>query len=125
MFSGGTAVNPWYVGLINDTPTIAAADAMDSHAGWTEFTAYDEATRQEYTEVRSSQTLSNTAAPATFTISTNASVIAGAFLASSSTKTGTTGTLMCAVAFTGGDKSADDGDTLQVTYTFAAADDGA
>jgi hypothetical protein len=125
VFSGATAIATWYVGLINDGPTLAAADVPNSHAGWTEFTAYDEATRQEYVEVRSSQTLSNTASKATFTVSTNSSVIAGAFLASASAKSATTGTLISEVAFTGGDKSADDGDTLQVTYTFAGADDGA
>ena len=125
VFSGGTAVATWYMGLINDTPTLAAADTAASHAGWTEFTAYDEAVRQEYVETRSSQTESNAASKAVFTISTNGSVIAGAFLASLSTKSGATGTLLCEVAFTGGDKSADDGDTLSVTYTFAGADDGA
>jgi hypothetical protein len=125
VFSGGSAVATWYVGLINDAPTLAAADTSASHAGWTEFTAYDEATRVEYSETRTNQTESNSAAKAAFTISTNSSVIAGAFLISNSTKSGSTGTLLCEVAFTGGDKSADDGDTLQVTYTFAAADDGA
>lgn len=125
VFSGGTQRTTWYVGLVSDTPTFAAADGSTSHAGWTEFTAYDEAARQEYKEKRTNQTLSNSTDKASFTVSTNGSVIAGAFLISGSTKSGTTGTLIAEVGFTGGDKSADDGDTLSVTYTFTAADDGA
>jgi hypothetical protein len=123
--SGATAITSWYVGLINDTPTIAAGDTMASHAGWTEFTAYDEATREAWTEAGvSAQSITNGASVATFTISTNSSVIAGAFLASDSTKSGTTGTLFAAAAFSS-DKNADDGDTLEVTYAISAADDGA
>ena len=34
------------------------------------------------------------------------------------------GILVAVAAFTGGDKSADDGDTLNVQYDFTAADDG-
>lgn len=123
--SGGTPITAWYVGLINDAPTIAAGDTMASHAGWTEFTAYDEATREAWTEAGvSARTVTNAASVATFTISTNASVIAGAFLTSVNTKSGTTGTLFAAAAFSS-DKNADDGDTLEVTYAISAADDGA
>jgi hypothetical protein len=98
---------------------------MTTHAGWTEFVHYDEATRQDYTEVRTNQSLSNTAAKATFTVSVDSSIIGGAFLASANGKNATSGTLLCGAAFTGGNKSADDNDTLEVTYTFTAGDDGA
>jgi hypothetical protein len=125
VFSSGAAVAPWYIGLADATPSPAAADTMASHAGWTEFAAYDEAARQEYVEVRSNQSLTNAASKAAFTISTDSSSIGGAFLTSLSTKSGETGTLLCAAAFTGGNKAADDGDTLEVTYTFSAGDDGA
>lgn len=124
VFSGSTQVTTWYIGLTASSPTPASADTMSSHSGWSEFTAYDEATRQEYVEVRSSQQLSNTASKATFTISTDSSSIGGAFITSSNTKSGTSGTLMCIAAFSTGNKSADDNDILQVTYTFTAADDG-
>lgn len=123
--SGGTPITAWYVGLINDTPTIAAGDTMASHAGWTEFVAYDEATREAWTEAGvSARTITNAASVATFTISTNTSVIAGAFLTSVNTKSGDTGTLLAAAAFSS-DKNGDDGDTLEVTYAISAADDGA
>lgn len=123
--SAGTPVTTWYVGLTAATPTVAAGDTMGSHGGWTEFTAYDEAARQTWTDGGvSSQSVSNTASKAEFTVSTNSSSIGGAFLTSDSTKSGSTGTLYAVVAFTGGNKAADDGDTLSVTYTFTAADDG-
>jgi hypothetical protein len=123
--SGGTQITSWFVGLTAASPTIAAADTMSSHAGWTEFTSYDESTREAFVDGGvSSQSLSNTASKAEFTISANGSSIGGAFLTSNSTKGGTTGTLYAAVAFSGGNKSADDNDVLQVTYTFTAADDG-
>ncbi len=125
VFSGGTQVAPWYVGLTAASPTPAAADTMSSHGGWTEFTDYDEAARQEYVETRTGQELSNSGSKASFAVNQDASSIGGAFLTSDSTKSGTTGTLMCVAAFSGGNKSADDGDTLEVTYTFSAADDGA
>jgi hypothetical protein len=34
-----------YIGLTDATPTIAAADTMASHSGWTEVTAYSESAR--------------------------------------------------------------------------------
>ncbi len=114
-------VDPWYVGLAGTTPTIASGDTMASHAGWTQMINYDEATRQEFTNVRTAQAVANTASTADFTIST-ASTIGGGFLGSDNTKNGSTGTLLCAVAFTGGNKFASDDDTIAVTYTFSAAD---
>ena len=124
IFSAATQVTVWYVGLTAATPSPAAADTMGSHAGWTLFTAFDEAALPAWVEVRTNQSMDNSASKAAFTISTNSSSIGGAFLCSLSGKAGTTGTLMCAAAFTGGNKAADDNDTLQVTYTFSAADDG-
>lgn len=125
VFSGSAQVTTWYVGLMASSPTVASGNTMASHAGWTEFANYDEAGHQEYVEVRSNQQLTNAASKATFTVSADSSVIGGAFLTSASAKSVTTGTLMCGAAFTGGNKSADKDDTLEVTYTFTAGDDGA
>ena len=120
--SGGTPITTWYVGLVSGTPTIAAGNTMSSHAGWTEITAYDEANRPAWTDGGvSGQAVSNTASPASFTISTDDTTIGGAFLTSSNTKGGTTGTLYAAGAFTSGNKSLDDGDTLEVTASFTSA----
>jgi hypothetical protein len=43
--------------------------------------------------------------------------VAGAFLTTDSTKSGTTGILYSAGSFTGGNRSIASGDTLNVTYT--------
>jgi hypothetical protein len=98
---------------------------MASHAGWTEVTAYDEAVRQTFTDARTGQQVDNDGNEAVFTIDTNSTTIGGAFLTSVSTKGDGPGELLCVAAFTGGDKSADDNDTLTVDYVFSAADDGA
>lgn len=123
--SGGTPDTTWFVGLTDGTPTVAAGDTMVTHAGWVEVTAYSEATREAFVEAGvSGQSISNTAAPAQFTINADTTVIGGAFLAADSAKGGTAGILFSVVAFTAGDKSLDTSDTLDVTYTVTAADDG-
>ena len=120
--SGATQVTSWYVGLTDGTPTAAAGDTMASHAGWTEVTAYDEATRVAWTDGGvSNQSVSNSGSAAEFTISTNSTTVGGAFLVSNSTKGGTTGTLYAVGAFSAGDKQLDDSDVLTVTATFTAA----
>jgi hypothetical protein len=83
----------WFVGL-KAAGVVAAGDTMASHAGWTEVAVYDEATRPAWTKNGASTTgaMSNSSARATFTI--NATVtVAGAFLTSNNTKSGTTGVL--------------------------------
>jgi len=122
--SATSQVDPWYVGLTDGTPTPAAGDTAASHGGWTEVTAYDEANRQTFTDARADQQVDNDGNEATFTISSDSTTIGGAFLISDNTKGGSSGTLLCVAAFSGGDKSADDDDTLEVEYQFTAADDG-
>jgi hypothetical protein len=120
---GETPVSPWYVGLKN-TGAPAAGDTMASHSGWTENANYDEVTRQEYEEAAaSSQSITNSANKAAFTIDTDSQTIYGAFLVSDSTKSGSGGTLLCVANFASA-KACDDNDVLQVTYTISAADDG-
>lgn len=108
-------ITTWYLGLVSSTPTIAAGDTMSSHAGWTEVATYDEAARQTWTGVAGSAGVStNSASPAVFTISGTVTV-GGVFLTSVSTKSGTTGTLFSAKAFSS-DRALVDNDTLTVTY---------
>lgn len=121
LFAGASQITTWYVMLLASTPVPAAADTMSSHSGWTEQTGYTEGTRQEYVDVRTAQTVSNTASKATFTFS-GSGTIGGAALTSSNTKGGTTGTLLCASAFSTGDEVFSAGGTLEVTYEFSAAD---
>jgi hypothetical protein len=123
LFKSGTQIDPWYVGLTDGAPSPAVGDTLGSHTGWSEVTAYSESGRQEFVDgAIGSQSLDNSGSKASYSIDTNSTTIGGAFLASASS--GTTGTLLCVAAFSGGNKSADSGDTLEVQYTFSAADDG-
>lgn len=125
--SGGTPITSWFVGLTDDTPSPAAGDTMASHGGWTEFTEYSQATRVAWTDGGvSGQSVSNSGSPASFSVnnSTNGG-LGGLFLVSESTKGGTTGTLYAVVALTGGNRVVNNGDTINATYTFTMADDGA
>jgi hypothetical protein len=117
---GTTPISSWYMGLTAGTPTIAAGDILGTHTGWTEVTTYSESTRQAWTGVRSSQTISNTASKAVFTFASG-TTLGGAFLCSQSNKASTTGTLLSGSAFSGGNEVFSSGGTLTVTYTFAAS----
>lgn len=124
--SGGTPITTWYLMLMSATPTPAAGDTMSSHAGWTEFTGYSESVRQTWTDGGvSSGVVTNSASAAVFTSNANSQSVGGAALTSVSTKSGTTGTLFAAGAFSGGNKALDDTETLTVTAQFTFADDGA
>ena len=121
LLHGTTPVSPWYIGLKN-TGSPAAGDTLASHAGWTENSNYA-GDRKEFVEgAASSQSTDNVGNEASFAINADAQTIAGAFLCSVATTT--TGILLCAADFASS-KSCDDGDTLEVTYTISAADDGA
>lgn len=116
-FNGGTPITAWYIGLINNASfsALSNADTMGSHAGWIEATAYDEATRPEWTAgTAASRSITNAA---TVDFSINATItLKGIFITSVSTKSGTTGTLWSTAAFAS-NVSAVNGDTLKVTYT--------
>jgi len=116
----GVSAPTWYIGLTDGTPSAAAGDTMASHAGWTEVTAYDEANRVEFQEgTISSGSVDNSGNTATFTVSANSTTVGGAFLVNNNTKGGSTGDLLAVGAFTAGDKSLDDNDTLDVTLTLS------
>ena len=122
--SGYTAA--WYLGLVQGPgsgTTYAAANTLASHAGWTELvpgTAYT-GNRKVVTfgtaTTADPSVISNSASPSTFAMLVNSTVVAGAFLCS--VASGTSGVLFSAGDFTGGDKTVDNGDTLNVTYTFS------
>lgn len=117
-FHGTTQVTTWYCGLKN-TGTIAAADTLASHSGWTENSNYA-GNRKAYEEAAASgQSMTNSASKAVFTISADSQTIAGAFLCSA--ETGTSGTLFCVADFASA-KSADNGDVINLTYQLTAAD---
>jgi len=114
--SGYTAA--WSVGL-KGTGTVAAGDTMASHAGWSEITAYSESTRQTLTlAAASGGSATNSASKAVFNVNGSATVD-GYFVTTSSTKSGTTGTLYNAVTFSGGSRAVTSGDILSVTVTLS------
>jgi hypothetical protein len=110
-------ITAWFVGLLSPTPTIAAADTMAAHAGWTEVVAYSDSTRKAWTGVAGAAGVStNGAAPAVFTCDTNDTGVGGVFLTSVNTKGGATGTLFSGKAFAA-NRTLQSGDTLTVTYS--------
>ena len=119
--SGGTQDTTWFLGLTADSPTFAAADTLASHAGWTEFTDYDESNRVAFTDGGvSSQSLDNSGSPAQFTSSSDSNSVGGSFL--TGVNTGTSGRIYAGAAF-GSNKGLDSAETIDVTATFTAADD--
>jgi len=123
-FSGSTYTATWYIGLYGagSTNNPAAGDTAASHAGWTEVTAYSQATRPQASfgaaTTADPSVISNSGSPAAFSIN-GTTTVGGAFLISNDTKGGTTGVLFSASDFTGGDRSVVNGDTLNVTYQFS------
>lgn len=116
--SNGTRVSTWYMGLVNNSGFSAfdPDDTMASHAGWSELTEYDEATRETLVFGAPAGGVVATSAFCEFTI--NATVaIKGAFITSVATKADNTGILRATGAFTGGSvlNFADDG-VLQLSY---------
>jgi hypothetical protein len=122
--SGYTAA--WYLGLVEGPgsgTTYAAGNTLASHAGWTElvpgtdYTGNRKAVTFGTATTADPSVISNSASPSSFAMLVNATVVAGAFLCT--VASGTSGILFSAGDFTGGDKTVDNGDTLNVTYTFS------
>jgi len=126
-FAGSGYTAAWYLGLVNGgtSPTYNAADTMSSHSGWTEVTGYSNATRPAASFGSATASGGGAGSAGTGTISTSATAfninatntVAGAFLTTSNTIGGTTGTLFSAGSFTSGNRSVLSGDVLNVTWT--------
>jgi hypothetical protein len=113
-------VDPWYIGLINDSPSPAPldADTMLSHAGWVEWTNYDETFRQDYNpDAAAAKAISNPT-PATFTMAGGGDIW-GIFITSDSAKSGTAGLLWTTANFTSV-LTVVALDVLKITYTLTA-----
>lgn len=109
------------IGLTDDSPTIVAGDTMASHAGWVEAQGYSESVRQDFTPgTVASESVDNSASKASYSINAT-DTIGGIFLCDDDTKGGTSGILLGAAAFSGGDKAVANLDTLNVTLTCTAA----
>ena len=124
-FTGSGYTATWYLGLYGAAASNnpAAGDTMALHAGWTEVTAYSQATRPACTfgtpTTADPSVATNAALPASYSIN-GTTTIGGAFLTSDNAKNGTAGILFSAADFSSpGDRSVVSGDTLTVTYTFS------
>lgn len=126
-FKGAAYTAAFYFGLVDGAvaPAYNSGDTMASHAGWTENIAYSNATRVAAAFGTASGSGGGAGAAGTGSLASSAAVfninatatIAGAFLTTVNTKSGTTGTLFSAGSFSGGNRSVVNGDTLNVTYT--------
>lgn len=123
MFHASTQITTWYVAIFenNYTPLVTNTYATP---GYTESTAYDEATRPAYVEAASaSKVMTNSANKAVFTINATKTIY-GASLVSYSTKNDTAQSgaiLFCSSAFSAG-RSVVDNDVLNVTVQITGAD---
>ena len=118
----GLASPAWYVGLVDNAgfTAFAAADTMASHAGWDEFTAYDETDRPDFTPgAIAGGSVDNTGSRAAFTINASGT-LRGGFLADDDTVGGTTGTLYGAASFSA-PRAVFDEDELLVKITASIA----
>ena len=124
-FKGSGYTAAWYIGVYGaaSSNNPSSSDTMASHAGWTEVTAYNNATRPVATfgnaTTADPSVIANSASPAQFLINASAT-IGGAFLTTGDTPGGTSGTLFSAADFSApGDRIVQNGDVLSVTYTFS------
>lgn len=102
VLNGTTPVTDWFIGLYENDYTPLATDAMATFPGAgvaLETTAYTAAARLALTTAAAAAgAVTNTANKAEFTFNAT-KTIRGGFISSSSTKGGTTGTLLSAVKF--------------------------
>ena len=121
MFHGSTQASPWYIGLVDNSgyTSFSFNDTMSSHGGWSEFTDYAEAARETWDEAAASGQVIGTTTAAEFNINATGDV-KGIFITSSSTKSGTAGTLWATGGFTSV-VSVVSGDILEVEYELSAA----
>jgi len=124
-FKGSGYTAAWYIGIYGPAASNnpSSTDTMASHAGWTEVTAYSNATRPAAVfgaaTTADPSVIANSASPAQFLVNASANV-GGAFLTTGDGKGGSSGTLFSASDFAApGDRTVQNGDVLSITYTFS------
>jgi hypothetical protein len=126
-FSSGTQITAWYIAPFEDNHTPAAGDTY-AVPGYTESTAYDEATRQAWTEAGpSSRVITNSASKASLTFNATktiygAALVGGGSAATTKGDTAGGGTLFCESQFTSGSKPVVSADVLKITVTLTISE---
>ena len=121
MFNSATQITNWYTGIIDNsgyTGIDLVNDTMASHSGWTEFTSYDETTRVQWSPGASASQSSSNSTAMVFNVNATGT-LKGMFIVSSSTKSGTAGTLFSMALFAS-TVSVVNGDQFKITYTVSA-----
>lgn len=125
---GTSAIGIWYCTMFENNYTPLAGDTY-AIPGYTECTAYDEATRPIYVEgAASGQFITNSSNKAVFTIN-NTKTLYGASLVGGGTdptikgNTAGGGILFCAAKFSSS-RGVIASDVINLTYTISATDDG-
>lgn len=120
-FNSGAQITAWYLGIFQGNYVPVATDtAANVAVNATECSSYTSATRPVWTPAApSSQSITNSASPATFTFNASQTIY-GAFLDSSNVIAGTAGTLFSEAQFAT-PKTVVNLDQLLLTYTFNAS----
>ena len=111
-----------YIGLIASSgfTALAKADTMGSHSGWTELhSEYSESTRVQWSHGSASGEKITATVSFSFTSAAN---VKGFFIATNSTKNGSSGSLVHTQLFSAGAQSWDPGQVLQLTLVGEAAE---
>ena len=121
-FKSGSQSATWYIAIFSSDSTPAAGWTYDTPV-CTEFTNYDEATREEWIEgAISGQSLDNSASPAEFTCTSGTNTIYGAMMNNVSTKGDTgTGVLFSAARF-GSSRPFNTAEVLKIVVTVNSQD---
>lgn len=125
-FKGASYTATHFVGITGSAPVASATNTMASATrSWSEVTAYASAKRPTLTMASAaSQSVTNSASKAVFTINANNTVIGGAFTVAgviASAVGGVVGILYGVGAFAGGNKELSINDVLNVTLTATAS----
>jgi hypothetical protein len=122
-FNSGSPPTGFYIApFTNNTSPSSALKAADFAGTQGEYTGYTQATRVAWVSngASAAQTVSNSNAPAEFTIGAAATTIRGAGLLTASAKGATTGVLVAAALFDAGN-TLNPASTLKIKYSLSGA----
>lgn len=122
-FNSGTPPTGFYIApFTNNVAPSSSLTAANFTATQGEYTGYTQSARVAWTSngAASAQTVSNSNAPAEFTVGASATTIRGAGLITASAKGATTGVLVAAALFDVGN-SMNPGSTIKIKYSLAGA----